>query len=130
MKQNRMISAGDISIRVVGLAVCILSIFASSCSLVENESELARTYPTPLDFDLAAIGALADSTVSPGRYNAEGYAVRIHHCFCPDNMMCVPCPLEGFFLSAVADSLESLDTYPRAVVFVNVRSFEADQLDH
>lgn len=33
------------------------------------------------------------------------------------------------FMSPVADSLESLDAYPHAVVFVNVRSFEADQFE-
>jgi len=129
MKQNRMISAGDISIRVVGLAVCILSVLAASCSLAGDETETARTYPLLLDLHPVTIDALADSTISPGRYNTEGYAVRIHHCFGPDNMMCAPCAPEGFFLSVVADSLKSLDTYPHAVVFVNVRSFEADQFE-
>jgi hypothetical protein len=90
--------------RVLGLAVCLLSVLAASCSLAGDETELTRTYPTLLDLDPISIGALVDSTLSPGRYNTEGNAVRINHCSCPDNAMCAPCPPEGFFLSTTAAS--------------------------
>lgn len=93
-------------ILLIVIGVAIVAVYLYSQSSTKNETQ--KTYLPLANYDFSSIAELKQHAVVSGRYNTEGYVVKIFTCSpCPAGATCGLCMKNNIVISVHNSPLET-----------------------